>query len=253
MFLLSAGFVSSSLHGGIGETCSICQKLAANPVKTPSCRHTFCSACLARWFNEKAQEGRPCTCPACRRNLTGMRLCPTPPTPRDMVLAINPQAALPVTPAEIAQMAGWAFPSHQHDEEDPLLAAVERGREDIVAELLRLGFDAGTSYKYLHLAAEIGHVDVVRTLLQHGVNPNIVDETHRLTALMLATNKGHRAITQLLLEHGARLDMRTTTNLTAVYIAASRGRDIILLDLLMRRANANPPPMMVDRHCGRRR
>ena len=54
----------------------------------------------------------------------------------------------------------------------------------------------------LHVAAEKGHVEVVKLLLEHGANPNARD-MYGVTPLHLAARKGHVEITKLLLEHGA--------------------------------------------------
>jgi hypothetical protein len=55
----------------------------------------------------------------------------------------------------------------------------------------------------LIIAAGLGHIDIVRTLLQAGADANMKDEKG-LTALAWALVKGHTDIVELLKKHGAK-------------------------------------------------
>jgi ankyrin repeat protein len=62
----------------------------------------------------------------------------------------------------------------------------------------------------LMFAAEFGHLEIVRLLLPSGINVNAVTDEGdgiRETALSYAADKGHYAVCQLLLQSGARLDI----------------------------------------------
>jgi hypothetical protein len=63
----------------------------------------------------------------------------------------------------------------------------------------------------LSLAADLGHVEIVRLLLEAGEDPdryNPVGGHSHTTPLHQAAGAGHHAVVRLLVERGARLDMR---------------------------------------------
>ncbi len=57
----------------------------------------------------------------------------------------------------------------------------------------------------LHLAARNGHIDVVKILIEQGVDMNEQDKDRR-NALHLAAHNGHRAVVKLLIKNGCSLD-----------------------------------------------
>lgn len=57
-------------------------------------------------------------------------------------------------------------------------------------------------------AARHGHTRMVRALLEHGADPNVV-RSDNFTALSLAAFFGHTEIVEMLLKHGARTDVAT--------------------------------------------
>jgi len=68
-------------------------------------------------------------------------------------------------------------------------------------------------HRALALAAQHGHVDVVRLLLDAGEDPNRYnpDGNHsHSTPLHQAALRGHEPVVRLLVECGARLDMKDT-------------------------------------------
>ena len=66
------------------------------------------------------------------------------------------------------------------------------------------------SCKPLHYALLADNPDVALTLLRHGANPNVKDNTAGHTPLILAASKGYRKVTELLLAHGADVKQPTT-------------------------------------------
>jgi len=70
----------------------------------------------------------------------------------------------------------------------------------------------------LLLAAEDGHKDFVKLLIEHQVDVN-AQAKDGFTALHTACLEGHTDIVRLLLEHGARIDMTTNENFTALAYA----------------------------------
>ena len=117
----------------------------------------------------------------------------------------------------------------------PLLRAAEAGQSAIVDMLLKRGADptkgtAGDRHP-LHFAAEEGHVETVRLLLQHtAINLNQKDFTGR-TAFFRAADNGRREVIEFLLEYkGIEPDAETNDGMTPLQQAIfKRDKDIIKL------------------------
>jgi ankyrin repeat protein len=95
---------------------------------------------------------------------------------------------------------------------DDVAAAAGLGRVDDTARLLATA-DADSRHRALAFAAQHGHVDVVRLLLDAGEDPNRYNPagTHaHSTPLHQAVWAGHDAVVRLLVERGARLDIKDT-------------------------------------------
>ena len=93
---------------------------------------------------------------------------------------------------------------------DNLAAAAGLGRLTNAAQLLA-DADAESRHRALALAAQHGHVEIVRLLLDAGEDPNRYNpegnHSHS-TPLHQAALAGHEAVVRLLVERGARLDMK---------------------------------------------
>lgn len=127
-----------------------------------------------------------------------------------------------------------------HFHRTPLQAAASSGHTDIVQALLNYGANAnlwpdGRSPNILEEVAEENHVEVMRTLLDHGVHwrlygikalwracshgneeivrmflekgltPNVTMDPCSGSALNVAVRSGHHEIVQMLIKHGARV------------------------------------------------
>jgi hypothetical protein len=95
---------------------------------------------------------------------------------------------------------------------DNIAAAAGLGRLTDVSQLLSAA-DGESRHRALALAAQLGHVDVVRLLLDAGEDPNRYnpDGLHsHSTPLHQAVAAGHDAVVRLLVERGANLDMQDT-------------------------------------------
>jgi ankyrin repeat protein len=93
---------------------------------------------------------------------------------------------------------------------DYIAAAAGLGRLEQVRELMPLA-DAEARHRALALAAQHGHVDIVRLLLDAEEDPNRFnpDGNHpHSTPLHQAVSGGHEAVVRLLVERGARLDIK---------------------------------------------
>ncbi len=90
----------------------------------------------------------------------------------------------------------------------PLNAAVENQQEDVVRYLLDVGASPNEQKPSgfpLSTAAEEGHADIAKQLIEHGSNMRSSDNETR-TPLMKAARKGHIDVVHVLLEHGAEPD-----------------------------------------------
>jgi len=93
---------------------------------------------------------------------------------------------------------------------DTLTVAAGLGRTVQVARMLPMA-PADERHGALALAAQLGHADVVRLLLDAGEDPDRYnpDGLHaHATPLHQAALAGHLVVVRLLAEHGARLDLR---------------------------------------------
>lgn len=85
----------------------------------------------------------------------------------------------------------------------------------------------------IHAAAKLGHTEMCRLLLQHGVNVHIPDSVMMRTPLHLAAEAGHLSTVVELLSHGADVNAVDSFNKKPLHIAAAEGhKDIVevLLD-----------------------
>lgn len=122
------------------------------------------------------------------------------------------------------------------DPNSALQPAIVHGEFEAVHELIRLGgtpssavaaglgdrgefgrllpaSDAAKRHAALALAAQFGHAEIVRALLDAGEDPNRYNPEHchsHSTPLHQAAFAGHLNTVQLLVEHGAKLDIRDT-------------------------------------------
>jgi ankyrin repeat protein len=120
-----------------------------------------------------------------------------------------------------ADPATAAHPAALHGELDALRALIARGAPidlPVAAALARLDdarqlLDSATAHDRhlaLTLAADFGHLEIVRLLLDAGEDPNrfnpVGGHSHT-TPLHQAAGRGHIEIVRLLLQHGARTDI----------------------------------------------
>jgi hypothetical protein len=119
-------------------------------------------------------------------------------------------------------------------EPSTLYNAAYAGRVEVARTMLAIGFDPNApepapSWSPLMIAAAEGHDETVAVLLEGGANTNATNDVGR-TALMFASTKGHTAIVRDLLEHGADPNIvpKDETGWTALIAAAYNGhRDVV--------------------------
>jgi ankyrin repeat protein len=83
---------------------------------------------------------------------------------------------------------------------------------------------AGDGFAPLHLAAFFGRAEAVRTLLEHGADPNVrAANPMRVTPLHSAAAEGDRESVALLLEAGANPNARQRGGFAPLHAAAASG------------------------------
>lgn len=98
----------------------------------------------------------------------------------------------------------------------------------------------GNDTRPLYCASRWGWTDVVKVLLDHGADVNLVGGPIG-TALQAAALGGRLEIVQLLLKHGARINHVVGSHGTALSAAASNGQDDVVRLLLGAGADVNIP------------
>ena len=85
----------------------------------------------------------------------------------------------------------------------------------------------------LHFAALIGHVEIVRLLLQNGADVNAKDRWD-MTPLQWAASQGHVDILHLLVETGVDLEVQANNGSRALHFAALHGHLPFIQELISR-------------------
>ncbi len=128
----------------------------------------------------------------------------------------------------------------------PLLAAII-GREPEIADLLiekradinrKINAGGGAQVTPLMFATAIGHLNLVRTIIDAGADLESRTELGE-SALVLAGDNGWAEGAALLLERGADVNARMSNGWTALMRAADKGHSEIIGILLEKRADAN--------------
>lgn len=85
----------------------------------------------------------------------------------------------------------------------PLILSVDYGKKDLFDLLISKGADVNvtdpSNWSVLHLCAEKGNIEFMRTLLEKGANPNYLNL--RKTPLQLAFEQGHMDLYMELKKH----------------------------------------------------
>ncbi|XP_028783229.1 ankyrin repeat-containing protein ITN1-like [Neltuma alba] len=123
--------------------------------------------------------------------------------------------------------------------ETALFVAAERGHIDVVKELLPYATSEALSLKNqsgfdaLHIAASHGHLAIVRVLLDH--DPELVNTfgQSNATPLISAATKGHADVVDMLLSRDPRqVELSRSNGKNALHFAARQGHACIVKSLL---------------------
>jgi ankyrin repeat protein len=135
------------------------------------------------------------------------------------------------------------------DGKTPLAVAAEHGQLGMVRLLVQRGANLSAAdlldRAALHLAASMGHEEVVSFLLsQEGQATTATTRSSAKTPLMLASEQGHLGAVQLLVQHreAQGLDERDKDGWTAMHWAAHEGHAEVVRFLLSKGAQDNNRP-----------
>ena len=121
------------------------------------------------------------------------------------------------------------------DDMPPLHVAAQMGHEDVVKLLLDYGAQNKAEIRQgktpLHCAAECGHNKVVQVLIEGGADPNMADNDGR-TPLHYAAYQGKRQVVRLLLDFGADPQIEDKDGNTPINEADSGGNPEVEIMLL---------------------
>eukprot|EP00931_Biecheleriopsis_adriatica_P120003 TRINITY_DN95154_c0_g1_i1.p1 TRINITY_DN95154_c0_g1~~TRINITY_DN95154_c0_g1_i1.p1 ORF type:complete len:601 (+),score=82.64 TRINITY_DN95154_c0_g1_i1:46-1848(+) len=148
----------------------------------------------------------------------------------------------------------------QRDASDALLIAVQQNLAELVRVLIKAGADVnywtrelGTTS--LNMAAELGHFEVLRILIDAGANPDLRTDSGE-SALCLAAQKGFTSVVRFLIDVGASV-RAGTDNVEDVenplFPAAQQNQVEIARLLINARADlnaGNPTPLFVAAYHG---
>ena len=120
-----------------------------------------------------------------------------------------------------------------------LHAAAQYGHNDLLKYLINKGANVNNAGKYgytpLHVAGEKGQVEVLRELLNHGANVNTANKDN-FTPLHVAVWNGHVDVVRELLKHGANVNT-ANKSFTPLHVAGRNGHLEVVRELLKHGAN----------------
>jgi Ankyrin repeats (3 copies) len=139
-------------------------------------------------------------------------------------------------PIVVQQQADKAAPAEEIPETPEMLrSAVDRGQTDVVKHLLERGVDKNLQDSYgqsLVMNAVSGHrVEIVAMLIKAGADINAPNQ-YRITPLAVAAEQGHLDLVNMLVSAGAKVNARDTAGGTALSVAILRGYTEIVAALI---------------------
>jgi ankyrin repeat protein len=131
---------------------------------------------------------------------------------------------------------------------DSLINAIKSNDISLVSSLIDGGsvdvkarIDDMRNSTLLHLAAKLGHVEIVVCLLDAGARIDDVDDSD-CSACHIATFHGHTDVVKQLIARNADVSLRNTSNETPVQIAIDKKNELLLMLLIDAAMTAGTPP-----------
>jgi len=156
------------------------------------------------------------------------------------ISAILPKKCAESVEPFLTQMIKYPSKEDSRMNQHILFQASYEGDVEVVEALLNERTELSESIFALYIAAQKGHLEVVKTLLDGGVNYNQA-MINGETPLCIAAKKGHLEVVEALLEYGAKPNKPMTNGVTPLYIAAEKGHLEVVKTLLDSGADYNKP------------
>ena len=139
-------------------------------------------------------------------------------------------------PIVVQPLSDKAAPAEEIPETpEALKDAVDRGNIDVVKHLLERGVDKNAKDAYgqslVMTAVSNHHSEIVELLIEAGADINAAN-TYRITPLAVAAEQGHLDLIHMLVAAGAKVNARDTAGGTALSVAILRGYKEIVAALL---------------------
>lgn len=93
---------------------------------------------------------------------------------------------------------------------------------DRMRKVIERKFGSKEAMHSIHTAAQHGHIDYLKTLLEQGVDPNACNK-EKLTPLHYAARYGHTECIEALIQNGSTTNAKTIDNYTPLHVAIRQG------------------------------
>ena len=174
---------------------------------------------------------------------------PTPDTPKPLSAQLTKSVHEAVAAGDVASLQRSLSDRRAANAPDangvtPLIAAAFKGNAVIVRTLLEHGADPNLKDTKLGVTALLpaalqGQSEIVSLLLDGGADVLVRESANGLTALYLASQNGHVGVASLLLTRGAEPDARVSDGRSPLWQAASAGHQDVVRLLLSKGAQPN--------------
>lgn len=123
---------------------------------------------------------------------------------------------------ELLISRGAQVSAGDNGDDTPLMRAVVGGHADVVRLLLK--HKAGVAVGMLHTAAERGHSEVAKVLIEAGMDVNAKTRYYEFTPLHTAAKHGQEKVAGILIKGGANVNAKDEEGMTPLHLAAQYGQ-----------------------------
>ena len=162
-----------------------------------------------------------------------------------IIFLLSPTIAKADNSAPLSDNPFFDLKSLNNKKENPLLdfAAIEDASAEEIQSLIDQGYDINeVHYRGYNLLSKMilrGRDDIVALLIKAGVDTRVIKVRSREYSLRRAAFDNHPAIAQILIDAGADIDAKTDYGSTPLHIAASQGSIDVMRILLQAGADPN--------------
>jgi hypothetical protein len=141
---------------------------------------------------------------------------------------------------------GAAVEAQNAQQTTPLHLAAQKGHAEVCRVLMEagaaVGAQAAQQYTPLHVSAQYGHAEVCRVLMEAGAAVD-ARNVQQFTPLYLAAQSGHVEVCRILMKARAAVDARNHQQCTPLHFAAINGHDSTSMLLVFEGADLTAPAL----------